>query len=75
MSLFDSLKGERKQQPVTPMQRLQELKQNPVSVLNQAGYNIPEGMTDPMQIAQHLVTSGQVTQKRYSQVMQMMGRR
>lgn len=75
MGLFDSLSKEKKQGMQTPMQMLQDLKYNPVNTLSQAGYTIPDGMNDPMQIVQHLVTSGQVTQKRYSQIMQMMGRR
>ena len=71
MSLFNS----QDTQPMNPMQRLQELKQNPVSVLRQAGLNIPDGMNNPQQIIQHLVQSGQVPQNRYNQVLQMMGRR
>lgn len=74
MSLFDKL-GSAPQQPMTPMQRLQALKQNPSSVLQQAGFNIPQGMNNPQQIIQHLIQSGQVPQNRYSQVLQMLGRR
>lgn len=72
MSLFDSL-NIKQQQPaqMTPMQMLQAIKQNPVSVLQQAGFTIPDGMTDPEQMAQHLLSSGQVTQRRYNAAMQM----
>ena len=73
MSLFNSLSG--KQPQMNPMQKLQELKQNPASVLQQAGFNVPGDMTDPNQITQYLLSSGQVSQNRYSQVLQMMGRR
>ena len=73
MSLFDSLNGKRQQ--VNPMQKLQELKQNPASVLQQAGFNIPGDMTDPNQITQYLLSSVQVSQNKYSQVLQMIGRR
>ena len=64
-SLFDTLgnKG--------PMQMINQLRQNPMSVLSRAGLNIPQGMNDPNQIIQHLVQSGQVPQERYNQVMRM----
>ena len=76
MSLFDSLnKNSGQPAGINPMKKLRELKKNPISALSEAGYNIPAGMNDPMQIAQYLVTSGQVSQKRYSQVMQMIGRK
>lgn len=31
-----------------------EIKANPAAFLGRLGYNIPDGMTDPRQIAQHL---------------------
>ena len=62
------------QQPMSPMQRLQALKQNPSSVLQQAGFNIPQGMNNPQQIIQHLLQTGQVPQTRSQQAMQMMSR-
>lgn len=74
MSLFDSLNSQ-PQQPMNPMQRLQALKQNPASVLQQAGMNIPQGMNNPTQIIQYLLQSGQVQQNRYNQILSMLGRR
>lgn len=74
MSLFDSLGSQPQQQTMNLMQRLQELKQNPVSVLRQAGLNVPDGMYNPQQIIQHLIQSGQVPQNRYNQVLQQMNR-
>ena len=68
MSLFDQLSN-------NPMQMLQQIRQNPAAVLQRAGLNVPEGMTNPQQIIQHLMQSGQVTQGRYQQAMQMMRRR
>lgn len=50
---------------------LNELKKDPVSVLKQAGYNIPSGMNDPRQIVQHLLQSGQVGNGRLAQIQQM----
>lgn len=70
MSLFDQLG-----QQQNPMQMLQQIRQNPAAILQRAGLNIPAGMTDPQQIIQHLMQSGQVSQQRYQQAMQMMRKR
>lgn len=55
---------------VNPMQMLQQLRQNPVQVLRQAGLNVPDNLNDPNQIIQHLMNSGQVSQQRYEQARQ-----
>ena len=68
MSLFDALQA-------NPMQMIQQLRQNPSAVLKQAGMTIPDGMSNPQQIVQHLVQSGQVSNAKLQSVMQMMGRR
>ena len=70
MGLFDQLG-----QQQNPMQMLQQIRQNPAAILQRAGLNIPAGMTDPQQIVQHLMQSGQVSQQRYQQAMQMMRRK
>lgn len=78
MSLFQSLgkAPQQGQQQITPQQAWQQFRQDPVAALRQAGLNVPDGMTDPQQITQHLVQSGQVPQNRFAQAMQMMmGRR
>lgn len=72
MSIFDQL-GQ--SSPQNPMQMLQQIRQNPAAVLQRAGLNIPGGLTNPQQILQHLMQSGQVTQQRYQQAMQQMLRR
>lgn len=54
-----------------PAQMLQQIRQNPMAVLSKAGMNIPQGMSDPNTIIQHLLNSGQVSQERYNQVMRM----
>jgi hypothetical protein len=54
-----------------PMQMLQQLKQNPVGFLRQAGVNIPANLNDPNAIIQHLLNSGQVSQQRYEQARMM----
>lgn len=70
MGLFDQLG-----QQNNPMQMLQQIRQNPAAILQRAGLNIPAGMSDPQQIIQHLMQSGQVSQHRYQQAMQMMRKR
>lgn len=56
---------------VNPMQMLQQLQQNPVQVLRQAGLNVPDNLSNPNDIIQHLMNSGQVSQQRYEQARQM----
>ena len=49
---------------------LNQFKQNPVAMLSRK-YNIPQDMTDPNQILQHLLNSGQVSQEQVNRIMQM----
>lgn len=70
MSIFESLG----QQQMNPQQVMQQLRSNPAAMLKQRGLNIPAGMTNPQQIVQHLVNSGQIPNARLQQVMQMMRR-
>lgn len=79
MGLFDRLaqpaQGQQKQ--VTPDMMRQEIgsiKANPSGYLSRYGFNIPDGMTDPRQITQHLLQTGQVGGNRLQQVMRMLGR-
>lgn len=69
MSLFDQIG-----QQMNPMQMLGQLRSNPAAVLQQAGLNIPAGVTNPQQIVQHLIQSGQVGQGRLMQAQQMASR-
>jgi hypothetical protein len=55
----------------TEMGRIQ---QNPASYLKQRGFSIPAGMSDPKQITQHLLQTGQVGNQRLQMVMRMLGR-
>lgn len=77
MSLFDSLGAKSQQQGTNPQAKAQqamaELQANPAGVLGNLGLNIPAGMTDPQQMVQHLMQTGQVPQGRFAQAMQMMG--
>ena len=73
MSLFDRIAQQpQEQQGITPeMGRIQA---DPAAYLQQRGFNIPQGMTDPKQITQYLLQSGQVGGGRLQQVMRMLGR-
>ena len=53
------------------IQLLQQLKENPVATLAQRKYNIPQGMTDPNDILQHLLNTNQVSQQQVNQIMGM----
>lgn len=79
MSLFDQL-GQREgpQQQMDPRQMRQELgqiKAHPADYLKGRGFNIPAQMTDPRQIAQYLIQTGQVGAPRVQQIMSMLGRK
>ena len=58
------------QQANSPIDMLEQFKQNPLAILGQR-YNIPQGMTDPNQILQHLLNTNQVSQDQVNRVMQM----
>jgi hypothetical protein len=45
--------------------------QNPSQALMEAKFNVPQGMSNPNDIIQHLLNTGQVSQSRVNQVMQM----
>lgn len=56
---------------MNPMQMLQQLQQNPVQMLRQAGLNVPDNLSNPNDIIQHLMNSGQVSQDAYNRARQM----
>lgn len=77
MGLYERLGGQQTQQQITPdmMQReYNSITSNPGQYISQHGLNIPNGMTDPRQITQHLLRTGQVGGGRLQQVMRMLGR-
>lgn len=53
--------------PLMMMQLVQQLKNNPMSMLSRAGLNVPQGANNPQAIIQHLLNSGQITQEQYNQ--------
>jgi hypothetical protein len=78
MSLFDRLAQQpQEQQGITPeMMRTEmgRIQANPAAYLQQRGFNIPQGMSDPKQITQYLLQSGQVGGGRLQMIMRMLGR-
>lgn len=66
-------------QPMNPAQLLQSLRQNPVQIMKQAGYDIPQELAgNPQGMWNHLISTGQVQQAQAAQIQAMaqrMGRR
>ena len=71
MSIFENLGQQKPQDMRTEMGRIQ---QDPGAYLQQRGFSIPAGMTDPKMITQHLLRTGQVGNPRLQMVMKMLGR-
>ena len=78
MSIFEKLHQQGQQQrQISPDEMRTEIgriQADPGAYLQQRGFTRPQGMTDPRQITQHLLQSGQVGQGRLQQVMRMLGR-
>lgn len=55
-----------------PFQMLNALRTNPSAILRARGLNVPDGMSNPQEIVNHLLQSGQVPQARYAQLLQNM---
>lgn len=64
--LFNALGG-----GLNPMAMLSQLKSNPLGFLRQKGFNIPDNISDPNAIIQHLMNTGQINQQTYNQARQM----
>ena len=56
--------------PMQLMQMLPQLKGNPMQFLAQRGIQIPQGMNNPQQIVQQMVTSGQLPQNVFNELAQ-----
>jgi hypothetical protein len=56
---------------MNPMQMLQQLRSNPMQFIQRAGFRVPQNLSDPNAIIQHLMQSGQISQERYNQAFQM----
>lgn len=55
-----------------PMELMGQFRQNPIGILQQVGYQIPDGMTNPQQIVNHLMQSGQLPNERLQKAQQML---
>ena len=53
------------------MSMLPQLQRNPLGMLAQRGFKVPNGMNDPQQIIRHLMNTGQVSQEQYNNAMRM----
>lgn len=56
---------------MNPMAMLSQLKSNPLGMLRQYGFNVPDNINDPNAIIQHLMNSGQISQSQYNQARMM----
>ena len=74
-SMFDRLGQSAPQQPrgKSREEALREIKADPVGVLRQHGLSVPAGVTDPMQMVNHLIQTRQVGGPRLQIFQQMMG--
>lgn len=52
------------------LQMLNQIKQNPFSVLSQR-FNVPQNLNNPNEIIQHLLNTGQVSQEQVNRAMSM----
>lgn len=59
------------QLPQNILSMMQNLKSNPVAMLTQAGFNVPQGMNNPNQIINHLMQTGQINTNRLNKAQQM----
>ena len=64
-SLFNALGNQ------NVFQMLSQLKQNPLSLLQKAGFNVPMNINNPQAIIQHLTQTGQINQSQLNQAQQM----
>lgn len=53
------------------LQMLNELKSDPVAFAAKNKYNIPQGMTDPYEMTQYLLNTGQTSQDQVNQYMKL----
>ncbi len=57
--------------PLMVMNMLSKVKSNPLGMLSQQGLNVPKNVNDPHEIANYLVSSGQIPQNVINQAMQV----
>lgn len=69
--IFQALNGQTPAPLANIQAALSQIKANPGKLLKSRGLNIPDGMNDPQQIINHLLSSGQINNNRLAQVQQM----
>lgn len=76
MSIMDRIGQQGQAQPAQDDIRAEmgKIRQDPGAYLKERGFEVPAGMTDPRQITQHLLRSGQVGNQRLQMVMRMLGK-
>ena len=73
MSLFDKLGQQASQSGEDLRNALGSIKSDPCTFLQGRGFSIPGGMSDPKQITQHLLRTGQIGNGKLQQVLRMLG--
>ena len=69
--LFNALSGSMMQGGMNPAQLMAQLKSNPLALLRKAGFNVPDNISNPQAIIQHLANSGQINQGQINRAQQM----
>ena len=54
-----------------PMSMINDIKNNPAQFLASRGVNIPNGMNNPNEILNHLMSTGKVSQGQYNKAVSM----
>ena len=75
MSLFDDIGAQKIPAQITPQQAFSQLRANPAAMLKQAGLSIPTGMSNPQEIINHLLRSGQISNPRLQMAQRLLMRR
>ena len=60
--------------PKDPMSMMNEFRSNPIGILQNLGYQIPNGMDNPQQIVNYLLSSGQIMPAQMQRIQQIAGR-
>lgn len=56
---------------MNPMTMLTQLKGNPMGLLRQVGFNVPDNINNPQAIIQYLMNSGQINQQQLTNAQMM----
>ena len=65
MSIFDRLNGQ-------PQMNMQQLRNDPIGMAKQAGFNIPQHLAgNPQAMVQHLMQTGQISNPMLQRIMPM----